>query len=172
MNPKDHLEFRPLDAVDPERLSAAFARIGWNKPPSQYQRYLEEQSSGTRWVCVAVDDDKFMGYVTVLRGAEYPSFREKKIPEIQDLNVLPEYRGRGIGSRLLDRAESWIGALSKIAGLGVGLHPGYNQAIRIYVKRGYIPDGEGVTYAGRRVAEGELVRFDDELVLWMTKALA
>jgi hypothetical protein len=54
-------------------------------------------------------------------------------------------------------------------GIGVGLHPGYNAAQRMYVLRGYAPDGQGVAYDTRYVAEGELVRFDDDLVLYLTK---
>ena len=58
-----------------------------------------------------------------------------------------------------------------MAGIGVGLHPGYNQAQRLYVKRGYIPDGRGVTYRDRYVEEGTQVVLDDDLVLHFTKSL-
>jgi len=53
----------------------------------------------------------------------------------------------------------------------VGLHPGYNAAQRLYARRGYIPDGLGVTYRDRYVREGEQVVFDDDLVLHLIKAL-
>lgn len=33
--------------------------------------------------------------------------------------------------------------------LGVGLHSGYGAAQRMYVLRGYVPDGSGVWYEGR-----------------------
>lgn len=33
--------------------------------------------------------------------------------------------------------------------LGVGLHYGYGAAQRMYVKRGYIPDGSGVWFNGK-----------------------
>ncbi len=32
--------------------------------------------------------------------------------------------------------------------LGVGLHSGYGAAQRMYVLRGYVPDGSGVWYEG------------------------
>jgi hypothetical protein len=35
---------------------------------------------------------------------------------------------------------------SGVVGIGVGLHPSYNAAQRLYVKRGYIPDARGITY--------------------------
>lgn len=37
--------------------------------------------------------------------SEYAPFREKQIPEIMDLNVLPPFRNQGIGSALLETAE-------------------------------------------------------------------
>ncbi len=54
----------------------------------------------------------------------------------------------------------------------VGLHPGYNQAQRLYVRRGYIPDGRGVTYRNEYVMEGMQVKLDDDLLLHFTKSLA
>ena len=41
--------------------------------------------------------------------------------------------------------------------LGVGLHSGYGAAQRMYVLRGYVPDGSGVN--------------DDELNLFLSKKL-
>jgi len=163
---------RNLLPADAEVISAAFAAIGWQKPVDQYVRYEREQAAGSRWVHVATMDGRFAGYVTVAVRSGYAPFSEAGIPEIQDLNVLPIFRGQGIGSRLLDECEGWIADRSRIAGIGVGLHPGYSAAHRLYVARGYIPDGRGVTSHGKYVREGESVAFDDELVLWMTKQLA
>jgi hypothetical protein len=58
-----------------------------------------------------------------------------------------------------------------VVGIGVGLHPGYNVAQRLYVKRGYIPDGRGITYHNRYVEEGMKVVLDDDLVLHLTKTI-
>jgi hypothetical protein len=35
---------------------------------------------------------------------------------------------------------------SDVVGLGVGLYPDYGTAQRMYVRRGYLPDGRGVIY--------------------------
>jgi hypothetical protein len=109
--------------------------------------------------------------VTVNWVPTYTAFVEQQIPEIQDLNVLPGFRRRGLATRLLDRAEEEISLRSSVAGIGVGLHPGYNQAQRLYVNRGYIPDGRGVTYRNRCVEEGMQVLLDDDLVLHLIKRL-
>jgi hypothetical protein len=87
------------------------------------------------------------------------------------LNVLPGFRRKGLATRLLDRAEEEISRRSSVAGIGVGLHPGYKQAQKLYVKRGYVPDGRGVTYRDRYVEEGASVVLDDDLVLHLTKRL-
>ena len=79
--------------------------------------------------------------------------------------------GRDRATRLIDRAEQSAAARAASVAVGVGLHPGYNAAQRLYAQRGYAPDGLGVTYEDRYVEAGELVRFDDELVLHLLKPL-
>lgn len=165
------LEIRLLRDDDPEIISEAFKDIGWGKPVTQYQRYLKEQAAGTRTCFVAAVENQFAGYVTVNCAPAYPGFAEHNIPEIQDLNVLPRFRRQGIGSRLLDRVEQEVARRSAIVGIGVGLHPGYSSAQRLYVKRGYIPDGRGVWYRDHVVEEGMPAVFDDDLVLHLTKQL-
>lgn len=164
-------EIRFLSESDPEVISAAFKDIGWGKPAAQYRRYLAERTAGTRTCLVAAVDGQFAGYVTVNWKPAYPAFIEQHIPEIQDLNVLPSFRRKGVGSRLLDRAEAEISLRSSVAGIGFGLHPGYNEAQRLYVKRGYVPDGHGVTYRNHYVKEGLPVVLDDDLVLHLTKRI-
>lgn len=101
----------------------------------------------------------------------YPPFAEGGIPEIQDLNVLPEFQRQGIATRLLDEAEALVIKSRSEIGIGVGLHPGYNAAQRLYGKRGYVPDGRGITYHNRFLEEGAQIVFDDGLVLYLTKRL-
>lgn len=58
-----------------------------------------------------------------------------------------------------------------IVGIGVGLYASYGSAQRIYARRGYIPDGRGITYANETVEPGSSVRVDDDLILYMIKSL-
>jgi len=167
----ESVEIRTLNDGDPETISAAFKGLGAGKPAAQYQRYLAEQSAGTRVCLVATVDGQFAGYVTVNWTPTYGAFVDEQIPEIQDLNVLPRFRRKGFATRLLDLAEEEISRRSSVAGIGVGLHPGYKQAQKLYAKRGYIPDGRGVTYHDRYVEEGASVVLDDDLVLHLTKHL-
>jgi ribosomal protein S18 acetylase RimI-like enzyme len=161
-----------LRADDLPVFEAAFAAVGWNKPAAQYKRYLHDQTLGHRAVLVAEVDGDFAGYLTVCWAAFYPPFREAHIPEIVDFNVLPQFQRRGIGSALMDAAEALIAERSPIAGIGVGMTADYGAAQRLYVKRGYIPDGRGLTTVGDRFVQyGEQITVDDELVLHFTKRL-
>jgi GNAT superfamily N-acetyltransferase len=169
MENAETLQIRLLDQSDPPRIAAAFKNMGWNKPESQYWRYLHEQMARTRTCFVAIFDGQFAGYVTVNWRPTYAGFADLNIPEIQDLNVQTTYRRKGIASRLLDRAEGEAVRRSPVVGIAVGLHPGYNAAQRLYVKRGYIPDACGITYRNCFVEEGASVVLDDDLVMHLTK---
>jgi GNAT superfamily N-acetyltransferase len=162
---------RPLRASDPPVIAAAFTAIGWAKPREQYERYLAEQEAGSRHVFVAWVGDAFAGYVTLVWQPDYAPFRAEGIPEIQDFNVLPAFRRRGIGSALLDAAESAAAERTRVVGIGVGLDPDYGPAQQLYVKRGYVPDGRGITWQNSTVAYREQVLVDDDLVLWLTRSL-
>lgn len=165
------MKIRLLEKQDIPEIAAAFTAIGWNKPVALYERYLAEQESGQRVVFVAFVDDTFAGYCTVHWQSDYPPFREAKIPEIQDFNMLPHFRRQGIGNRLMDECERTAAARSKVVGLGVGLYADYGAAQRIYIRRGYMLDGRGLMYREQPVPQGQQVMVDDDLLLYLTKQL-
>ena len=152
-------------------IVSAFAAHNWPKPKSTFEKYLTEQQVGERVVWVAYEADQLAGYITLKWQSQYPSFNTQNIPEIMDLNVLPPFRSKGIGQALLELAEKEANIRSDSVGLGVGLYVDYGAAQRLYIKRGYIPDGLGVTYNYKYIEPGEKVPLDDELVLWFTKQL-
>ncbi len=162
--------FRLLEQADISEIAKAFQLINWGKPASLFEAYLEEQRQDERNIWVAFVDDKFAGYVTLKWRSEYEPFADRGIPEVKDLNVLPVYQGKGIGSKLLEIAESAAYTKSNTVGLGVGLFADYGNAQRLYIKRGYIPDGLGVTYQYKELSSGCRVQLDDDLVLWLTKS--
>ena len=128
--------------------------MGWSKPEGYFENCYQEQQDSEIVLLVAQIDGQHCGHVKVVWNPDYPYFCDNKIPEIQDLNVLPEYRRRGVGLRLMDKAEAIVAKTSNVVGIGVGLHPGYNAAQRMYVLRGYVPDGQGVSYNDVYVREG------------------
>jgi GNAT superfamily N-acetyltransferase len=167
------LSIAPLISSDIAEIVAAFAVFGsGGKDRARYEGYLREQDAGVRDVLVARTENIFAGYVTVKWWPEYPPFRDSNIPEVQDLNVLPQYRRKHIGARLMDEAERRISTRSPIGGIGVALHSDYGAAQRFYVLRGYVPDARGITSHDKRVGYGDVAPVDDDLVLWLTKDLS
>jgi GNAT superfamily N-acetyltransferase len=166
------VDVRPLAANDPVTIAQAFAALGWpGKTVDQYQRYLDDQVAGTRAVLVAWFEDRFAGHLTVRWSSAYAPFFDAGIPEIQDLNVLPQLRRRGLASALMDAAEVLIAARRDTAGIGVGLYADHAAAHLMYLHRGYLPDGRGVAYRGSTVPPGSPVLVDDDLALMMTRRL-
>lgn len=166
-----NLKIRTLEENDIAVIAAAFAELGWNKPASQYSRYFMEQCLNMCNMYVALVEEEFAGYLLIYWTSGYKPFRDGNTPEIVDFNVLPKFRRRGIGSRLMDKAESEITKVSSVAGIGVGMTADYGAAQRLYVLRGYIPDGLGLHWRDHGVQFGEAVRVDDDLALYLTKDL-
>lgn len=162
---------RLLESRDIPQIAKAFQQLGWNKPASQYKHYLMEQEMEFRDVYVAFIEKQFAGYLTICWTSTYEPFRKDRIPEIVDFNILPEFRRRGIGTKLMDKAETGIAKVSAIAGIGVGMTPDYGAAQRLYVLRGYVPDGRGLHYRGNHTQYGEEIIVDDSLALYLTKEL-
>ena len=161
---------RPLAEADIAAFAAAFAELGWpGKDAAKFQHYLAEQSAGRRQLIVAEVDGRPIGYVIVNWTSDYRPFRDGGVPEIQDFNVLPAYRRRGIGNALMAAAEELAATRACVVGLGVGLYADYGSAQRMYAQRGYVPDGRGVMYAGEPVPPGETVRIDDDACLYLTR---
>jgi ribosomal protein S18 acetylase RimI-like enzyme len=166
------IDVRALTTADTLAIPRAFEALGRpGKTVALYQRYLADQVSGSRLVFVAESDGAFAGYVTVTWVSGYRPFADRGIPEVQDLNVLPELRRRGIGRALMDAAEAAIAARTETAGIGVGLYADYAAAQLMYLRRGYLPDGRGPAYQGATVTPGTSVPLDDDLVLMMTRRL-
>ncbi|MGZ3685681.1 MAG: GNAT family N-acetyltransferase [Bdellovibrionota bacterium] len=166
--------FQSLAESDLTEIAEAFLALGWDKPRLQYETYLREQSAGYRSVIVCRNgaEQRFAGYVTVVWDSLYPGFQNLNIPEIVDLNVLPEQRRQGLGAGLMEKAEMLALARGhRDIGLGVGLLADYGSAQRLYFRLGYSPDGRGL-YSGNRPAQyGEMVEAGDDLVLYLAKKI-
>jgi ribosomal protein S18 acetylase RimI-like enzyme len=126
MKTEKQIKVRKLKERDCEVISQAFKNQGWDKKVEQYQRYLKEQEAGKRDVLIALIDRNFAGYLTIMWESHYPYFRENRMPEIMDLNVLKKFQRMGIASSLMDFAEKMVLKKSKTIGIGVGL---YSNAI-------------------------------------------
>ncbi|HEY4831291.1 MAG TPA: GNAT family N-acetyltransferase, partial [Waddliaceae bacterium] len=92
----------------------------------RWHQYYKEQQEGTRTVGVVEQEQKILGYGSLFLKSEYSHF--PNIPEINDLWIYEEYRGKGAGSRLI----GWLEELArrkgyKQIGIGVGLYSDYGS---------------------------------------------
>ncbi|HAT9060347.1 TPA: GNAT family N-acetyltransferase [Legionella pneumophila subsp. pneumophila] len=169
------IAIKVLELSDIPILVDAFQKANWQKPVLLFEAYYQEQQLSERVIWLAYIQDQVAGYITLKWTSQYNPFAQKGIPEIMDLNVLPSFRKLGIGSALLTAAEEKASSQCDIVGIGVGLYGGpdggYGQAQRLYVNRGYIPDGLGITYGYKPTVPGQTYPLDDDLILWFTKNL-
>jgi GNAT superfamily N-acetyltransferase len=98
------ISLRTIRRSDCSESTRQFAEQGWEKPESQFHAYCAFQESGAHDVLIAELDGAFTGYLTIQWESDYLPFREQKVPEVVDFNVLKKYQGRGIGTRLMDEA--------------------------------------------------------------------
>jgi ribosomal protein S18 acetylase RimI-like enzyme len=165
------IKLRALKKTDCSLISKAFQDQGWIKPLSLYLEYVEMQLNGSREIIIAEVKNEFAGYLTINWLSDYHFFREKNIPEIVDFNVLQKFQRQGIGTALMDEAEMHIKQKSTFAGIGFGMTKDYGAAQILYVKRGYIPDGNGLCCKGKPISYGEQFTMNDDLVLYLIKRL-
>ena len=159
---------RNMIKSDIESLSHGFMNQGWHGREEILARYFLEQESGEREVLVAEIDGAVAGYVTILPSAKHGPFAEV-YPELSDFNVFEPFQNQGIGNLLLEEAEKRVKLISDKVTLGVGLHSGYGPAQRLYMKRGYIPDGTGVWYQNQPLEMNATIQNNDDLVLYLSK---
>ena len=165
------IKVRSMVPEDAKILYDTYLSYGWHPEIETYDSYYREQEEGVRLVFIAEYDGDMKGQCTlVLHPSEGP-WGGKGIPEIVDLTVFFDIHGKGIGTKLLDVAESEASKISDTVFLAVGVHSGYGPAQRIYVKRGYIPDGSGVWYQGKVLDQYAPCVNDDDLLLFMSKNL-
>ena len=167
---KGNAIIRKMIESDIKYLSKGFINQGWPGREEILARYFLEQESGEREVLVAEIDGAVAGYITILPSAKDGPFAST-CPEISDFNVFEPFRNKGMGNRLLEEAEQRVKRFSGKVCLGVGLHLGYGPAQRLYIKRGYIPDGTGVWYRNKLLEMGASCQNDNDLVLYLSKDL-
>ncbi|UCD08913.1 MAG: GNAT family N-acetyltransferase [Dehalococcoidales bacterium] len=160
---------RTMEKVDIEPIYSSLAVTGNNRSLGLYEKYYEEQENGQRVVLLAFYEGELAGHVCIVWNSEYPRFSEQNIPEISDLIVVPDLRRHRIATALVDEAEKRIFKRSPFAGIGFGMYADYGPAQRMYVLRGYVPDRLGLMYKRKPVKPGEMVKVDDDLVLYLIK---
>lgn len=137
-----------------------------------FTKLLEAQAEGRLEFLNASYEGELCAYGVLNWQPKYGLFKKLEIPEIQDINVHPGHRRRGIAQGFITRCEDMARERGfKEMGIGVGLHSRFGPAQRLYVKMGYQPDGQGINYDRMAVVPGEFRPIDDQLCLMMVKSL-
>jgi GNAT superfamily N-acetyltransferase len=140
--------------------------MGAHNKSNYFSRCMAEQAAGSRAIFLSGSE----GYAQLIWNPVYHPFRRLGIPEIQDVNVIPGARRQGLGRALIEHCEEVARAAGKAElGIGVGLHARFGAAQRLYVRLGYLPDGNGAVYDELPVIAGEMRAIDDLLSLKMIK---
>lgn len=164
-------QIRPLVEKDIDSI-VDFFTFPWSTKEGTRNTWNKFFNEVSRTAYVVFKNDQFLGYGSLLRSSENPQFREKGIPEISAIWVNEEARGKGVATFLIKHLEKIASDEGyKFIGLGVGLYKDYGSAQKLYYRLGYAPNGQGITYKGREVVPGEKYAVDDDLLMWLVKAL-
>lgn len=165
------IRIRNMEPKDAQILTDEEIAQGWHQTIDKYKMRLRHQAEGKAISFVAEYKGNVAGYINVYPNAASGPLANRGYSEIVDFGVLEKYRRKGIGNKLMDVAEKTAAAYADTVYLGVGLHSGYGSAQRMYVKRGYIPDGTGVWYGEKVCRPYSDCCNDDDLVLYLYKEL-
>ena len=163
---------RDMAQADAQIITDEEIAQGWNQSVDKYRMRLQHQAEGKAHALVAEYMGNVAGYIHIYKEVTGGPFAGTGYPEIVDFGVLEKYRRKGIGKILMDVAEQIAGQCAHTVCLGVGLHSGYGSAQRMYIKRGFVPDGSGVWYQDRQCIQYETAcTVDDDLILYLSKKL-
>lgn len=135
------------------------------------QNQLTNQENGDCAALLALYKGEVAGYVFLYYKCKWGGLGKQGIPAIVDLVVFEKYRRAGIATALMDVAEEIAGKNAHKVYLDVCLNSEYGPAQRLYIKRGYVPDGKGVYYEEKVCATDAVCKNDDELTLCLIKEL-
>lgn len=165
------ITIRTMVEADAVIITSEEIAQGWNANLKKYEKRLHDQHER---LCISLVSDylgNVAGYINLYFKIKHGPFKDTNYPEIVDFGVLEKYRRIGIGNKLMDVAEEIALQYSDTVCLGVGLHNGYGSAQRMYIKRGYIPDGSGVWFKNELCMPYSQCENSDDLVLYMSKKL-
>jgi GNAT superfamily N-acetyltransferase len=69
-------------------------------------------------------------------------FTDRNEYHVWGMWVSPDFRGRGLGRKLLDQALSWAQSTNPSRGICLEVNPGQSIAVQLYESRGFRPTGK------------------------------
>lgn len=163
------ITIRIAEDADLPLLYDLYDRMG-QSDDGYFEKCLTEQKAGNREILIAYLDEKPAGFCILNWAPRYSVYQRLGIPEIQDLNVVPEARQRGVASGLIEDCEKHAALKASGIGVSVPLSGSFGPAQRLYWSLGYAPDGQGVTYNREYARYGASYPVDDNLCLMLLKS--
>jgi len=149
-------------------------RMNANNEAMYFDKCFDEVRHNKRIIVIieSASSSRILGYGQLIWSPIYAPFKKQEIPEIQDLNVIADARGKGIGSAMMEflEAEAKKAGYSEI-GIGVGVIARFGAAQRLYINKGYIPNGLGACYDDEMIEEAAIKPIDELLSIKLTKKI-
>jgi ribosomal protein S18 acetylase RimI-like enzyme len=129
-------------AAMPELAPYVSDEVTWREHGPMYEELFRRPDT---FLFLASDGDRLIGYalghVTPVEETWIADtwVTGKRIGELESISVLPEYRGQGLGSRLLDEVDREFDAIG-VEDVVIGLLPGNEGALRLYERHGFRPN--------------------------------
>lgn len=171
----DGFTFRQADISDLKRIEDFAADHTTGHLDDYWPQCRVRMEMGDVTVLIAEEREaqNLVGYGLLNWVPKYRVYQQLGVPEIQDLNVLSNYRRRGIATELIMQCEVLARENGKsYMGISFGLTRDFGAAQRLYIALGYQPDGFGVTYDREPVTSGQIRPVDQDLCLMLIKDLA
>lgn len=143
-----------------------------------FQKQLNWQKDGESLALLAFFEGQVAGYVFLFQKCRWGGLRNLGFPSIVDLFVIKRYRKNGVGTALLNAAEDMAAQYNDKIYLNVPINSAHGAAQKLYVKRGYVPDGRGLYHDPNGNGHCEVCPVnatcmnDDNLTLCLVKALS
>jgi len=130
------------------------------RPVEEYEKNAQRFESGEFYSICAIDKQSD----TIIGSTAFSFGSRVKIAHVANLGtgVLPEWRGVGLGSWMLDRAITDMRANPKIHRLELTVMNGNDHALKMYERAGFVV--EGVKPKSVRQPDGE---YRDEILMGM-----
>jgi ribosomal protein S18 acetylase RimI-like enzyme len=145
------------------------------RTPGVHQQRFESQRRGEGEYLIAWEGDRPVGHLFIeWDGTRREAVRSAMVdcpPNLSDVAVHPERRSRGIGSQLMEAAES-LAARRGHERVGLSVALDNVRARALYERRGYADAGLGPNQAGYPYVDrtGQ-ERWHEERVIYLVKAL-
>ena len=107
----------------------------WARRRNHYEQLLAREGA---FALIAEKDARAVGYAMVEPASPSQSWRVEAAATLETLLVLPEARGSGIGSALLERVKAEVRSAGATH-LGLGVVVANEAAVRFYRRHGFEP---------------------------------